>query len=506
VRSKYRIISMMAILVLCLILYLFLSITGNQIRDIYSKTTHDAIYDLKKAFIQDTVNNQIKRIDMLVELETGAAERQVKELEVRVEKIRATNPPMEAYVAFFRDQPEMESMDVVIWSADESQVLFDPKGLIEASDFPDVTAALSGEFASWRSVKARHWVLMYGVARKVVHDRVKETVAREIHDAVFAENSYLWVNEVVDYSGGDRYAIRRIHPNLPETEGSYLSTAMTDIKGNFPYLEELNGVKASGEIFFTYYFKKKDSEVVSEKLAYAKLYKPFNWIVSMGIHLDDTNQLVDLTTERGRKLAEVRNRLLFGLMASVLSITIIFLLALEHWVFRKSRKVLEDRINLDQLTGAMSRVAGERDLSALRVDLHRNKVVSAVCMFDIDFFKRINDTHGHDMGDMVLQGVAQRVRDIVRTTDRLYRWGGDEFLLICPGVEKEKAEGFFNRIRAEIAHAGLVDSGGNLQVTVSMGVSYVSATDRDFQDVVKRADVALYHAKECGRNTVMLEL
>jgi len=506
VRSKYRILSVMAIIALCMIVFSFHTISSNRIQDFYRKTTHESIYNLKKVFLKDTVNNQITRISILAEMETGVSERQVKDLEMQVEEIRSFNPSIDVYETFFQEKSIIESFTAVIWSPDFQQVLYDPKGLVKGSDSAVTPTTLSGEFASWRLVKNNQWVLMYGITKVAVDDRVKKLVAKEIHDSSFAENSYIWVNEVVDYNGGDQYAIRRIHPNLLETEGSYLSTSMTDIKGNFPYLEELNGVKTEGEIFFTYYFKKKDSDDVAEKLAYAKLYKPYNWIVAMGVHIDDTDLLVDRTTERGMALANALNRQLYGLMASVLTITIIFLLTLEHWVFRKSQKVLEDKINLDQLTSALSRSAGERDLTVLKDEFTKSKVGSAICLFDVDCFKRINDTHGHDVGDVILQRVVNRIRETVRSTDRIYRWGGDEFLLICPGVEKEKAERFFDKIRLEISRVDSDEPSGNIEVTVSMGISYFRSTDHDIQDVIKRADIALYKAKERGRNTVTLEV
>jgi len=112
---------------------------------------------------------------------------------------------------------------------------------------------------------------------------VKEEVAASIRNRRFSNESYIWINEVINYEGGDRYAIRRVHPNLPETEGTYLSTHAEDLAGNRPYEEELQGVKENGEHFFRYYFKKLNSEEIGEKITYAKLYKDFDWIITMGV-------------------------------------------------------------------------------------------------------------------------------------------------------------------------------------------------------------------------------
>ena len=119
----------------------------------------------------------------------------------------------------------------------------------------------------------------------------------------FEYGSYMWVNEVLSYSGGDNYAIRRVHPNLPETEGMYLSTDMEDIAGNRPYLVELEGVKRYGSLFISYHFQELNSDSVSEKLAYARLYKEFDWIIAMGIHYNEMDEYIASTNEKAQSLS-----------------------------------------------------------------------------------------------------------------------------------------------------------------------------------------------------------
>jgi len=116
---------------------------------------------------------------------------------------------------------------------------------------------------------------------------LKERIKNRIRGTQLLDHGYIWVNKVLNYDGGDDYAIRLVHPNLIKTEGMRLSTSMQDIKGNTPYLTELEGVKDKGEIFFQYWFKKKDSDKISQKLTFAKLYKPYDWIIATGVYLDD---------------------------------------------------------------------------------------------------------------------------------------------------------------------------------------------------------------------------
>lgn len=125
------------------------------------------------------------------------------------------------------------------------------------------------------------------------HQRFLSAVKKYFYNNINDKTRYLWVNKVLDFRGGDGYAVRLIHPNLKATEGMLLSTKMEDIKGNTPFLEELEGVKRGGEIYFTYYFKKLDSDEVTEKLSYAKLYDRLNWIVATGIPIDDLGRIIE---------------------------------------------------------------------------------------------------------------------------------------------------------------------------------------------------------------------
>ena len=107
-----------------------------------------------------------------------------------------------------------------------------------------------------------------------------------VHESNFLSGAYIWINEVTNFDGGENYGIRQVHGNLPDTEGMLLSTSMQDAKGNLPYLIELEGIKENGEFYYKYWFKEYKSDKVSEKITYAKLYEPYNWIVCTGTYLN----------------------------------------------------------------------------------------------------------------------------------------------------------------------------------------------------------------------------
>ncbi|WP_084474565.1 GGDEF domain-containing protein [Deinococcus pimensis] len=150
----------------------------------------------------------------------------------------------------------------------------------------------------------------------------------------------------------------------------------------------------------------------------------------------------------------------------------------------------------DFLTGLPNRRCGEQ---VLEQEL-RGPGPLTVVLFDLDHFKSVNDTHGHDVGDVVLREAARLTARRVRGSNQLVRWGGEEFLLIMPRTDVHTAENLAERIRADIATHRFEGVGG---LTASFGVS--SQRPGDTADrLVKRADAALYRAKQQGRNRVKM--
>ncbi len=124
----------------------------------------------------------------------------------------------------------------------------------------------------------------------------------------------------------------------------------------------------------------------------------------------------------------------------------------------------------------------------------------SVIMFDIDYFKKINDTHGHDVGDYVLKTVAKTVKKVIREVDYFGRWGGEEFLIILPQTNLDGAFKAAEKIREVVENIGFGKIG---KITASFGVStYIKELDNSPDELIKSADIALYDAKRKGRNRV----
>lgn len=160
---------------------------------------------------------------------------------------------------------------------------------------------------------------------------------------------------------------------------------------------------------------------------------------------------------------------------------------------------------LDPLTGIYNRRFGMARLSEEFSRAVRATTPLGVMMFDIDHFKKVNDTYGHLAGDRVLMQVAKTAKAALREGDILMRYGGEEFLVILPGASKEDSRDVGERMRRMIEDTSVADGDQVIRVTISIGVTaYPELEVTGEQDLVKRADEALYKAKESGRNRVMM--
>lgn len=189
------------------------------------------------------------------------------------------------------------------------------------------------------------------------------------------------------------------------------------------------------------------------------------------------------------------------------------LMARVNTQIRRARYAEELRVSVqtsiemavtDALTGLYNRRYMETHLGHLvEHSINRGKPLSALAI-DVDFFKPVNDTHGHDVGDKVLQELASRIRDNIRNVDMACRVGGEEFTIILPATELHLAQKIAERIRKSIASkpfsAG--PNGGTLNITVSVGLSTLTGANDKVEEFLKRADQALYIAKREGRNRV----
>lgn len=171
----------------------------------------------------------------------------------------------------------------------------------------------------------------------------------------------------------------------------------------------------------------------------------------------------------------------------------------------EARELLRDQANRDPMTGLLNRRAMIKKFGDLQAEaLAAGQSLSAL-LVDIDHFKVINDTHGHDVGDLVIIEVGQRIQQSLAEQAVLSRHGGEEFLVVFPDCPLERAKELSENLREQIRSRPLVTPGGiSVSLTASMGLITAQVESGDDLDAfVKQADEALYDAKEQGRDRVI---
>lgn len=217
------------------------------------------------------------------------------------------------------------------------------------------------------------------------------------------------------------------------------------------------------------------------------------WLRALFVVLGAGEGTVDFTQDSGFDLAA----------------TLAFLVVLGAFNFSLATLVLGALIErlrelsaTDQLTDLPNRRLMMSRLGQEHARFMRSGHGYTVVMMDLDFFKKVNDTHGHTIGDQVLKSVALSLRSILRSSDTLARIGGEEFMLLMPLTDADGALVQALRIRDKIAATEISTDAGALRATMSLGVAEVLPHDKDAMGVVSRADAALYQAKAAGRNGV----
>jgi len=173
---------------------------------------------------------------------------------------------------------------------------------------------------------------------------------------------------------------------------------------------------------------------------------------------------------------------------------------------------LERDLIHDQLTGLKTRAFFEEELGVYLAAIAHNKQGKrkewfgfkniSIIFFDVDYFKRVNDTHGHDVGDIVLRKVAETIQASLRTGDTPARWGGEEMIVSLLGAGERDAMAKAEEIRLKVENLTFPET-PDLKLTISAGVAS-SGKSTTPSELVKRADQALYAAKSAGRNRVVM--
>lgn len=206
--------------------------------------------------------------------------------------------------------------------------------------------------------------------------------------------------------------------------------------------------------------------------------------------------IVDFSTQKLKEISQLvhnlRNVILFILAFFLLSLNVVIISTLKAIYHRK-------RSRTDSLTGLYNRTF----LEDLEYTMDLSNYV--VALIDVDFFKKINDTYGHEVGDIVLKEVAKILKNNIRSEDYLIRYGGEEFLLFIKRNREDvnKTVNVVERIRSVVENQEIyINEKDYIKVTVSIGVSLSTQKMKDINEAIRKADISLYKAKGKGRNRI----
>ena len=198
------------------------------------------------------------------------------------------------------------------------------------------------------------------------------------------------------------------------------------------------------------------------------------------------------------EVVNISTKLLFVFGYSLLAIGV------TKWIrYNENRQdELSQQANTDELTGILNRRSFTRFIEH---EFRNAKVLSepfSLIIIDIDFFKNINDNYGHIVGDEILKSLSGLMKLSFRATDKVCRWGGEEFAILLPSTSLNNANNVAEKIRQKVENVSYQVKDKSINYTISLGVSESLATDDSIDQIINRADAALYTAKDNGRNCV----
>ena len=163
-------------------------------------------------------------------------------------------------------------------------------------------------------------------------------------------------------------------------------------------------------------------------------------------------------------------------------------------------ETISDMANIDFLTGARNRRSFFKEIEEYMQICQQNGEQFAVAMLDIDHFKKVNDAYGHDAGDIAIKELVRIVKENIKGSDIVARFGGEEFCILLKDIDKNSAVELFVRLRLKIANNVIVFNKKEIKYTVSTGITF--NCDEGIEEMINQADMALYNAKNSGRNRV----
>ena len=285
-RHYIKTVRIMQILVLVVVAIAFAVFAHMVISNNKKNLEAVALAEVQES-MKETVNNIAIYIDSVNARVTTQAKANIADLKDRMVRggVDSTEDLLE-YLLVCEENRLGQAIEILFTNKDgESYYINRYERFVFELDGPK--EGIYREAAIYESFIIEGQEILIFVRQSEIEDFVKAEVHDYLHAEVYDGNQYIWVNEVYNMEGGPNYAVRRIHPNLEESEGEFLSTYTKDVVGNYPYKTELEGIRENGYVFHSYYFKNRINDEITEKSSYAQYYEPFNWIIATGETLEE---------------------------------------------------------------------------------------------------------------------------------------------------------------------------------------------------------------------------
>lgn len=280
------------------------------------KIFYDFQLDSIRNRIKESVTRTVNDIDIEKSIFYQQKDKDFQNMRVIMESI-ADKDNINKLTSLMRTS-ELSKLKTVIWSSSERKIIesIDPKlppGMeITKKDF--LKAVQLHRYHVVKEIEEKQYIAALYLTDEDVTNEIQAKIADKIRETKLEDEGYIWVNEILDYSGGEGYTKSIVQPNFPESEGHILPEVNTETYCTYPYSDELAAINNVGEAYFTYKYKNKESDEGRMKLSYVQLYPDYNWIIGTGIFIDELHEVI---IDKGYEFADqlkIRTLLTAGTM------------------------------------------------------------------------------------------------------------------------------------------------------------------------------------------------
>ncbi len=490
------------ILIMALIFLFLFRLAFVNAGDAYTRQLYDNATDLNGGFLKETVDNLLRDIDSSeASWQEEFSNRAKLQRDSVISAASGRGDMKENVEKYFKSLPDAPYWTWMLYNEKTNEVYLDSAGLLGDSWDGDA-ASLKDSFVSTEELHVSGNVLIFGIRKETLHNYVKDSVLRKVRGYQFSHGVSAIIDEVMNENGGKNFSRRLACQEDPKLEGMLLSSDMKASGTILPYDDILEEAFRTGSFASSYTFE--DDGAKRFRQFYSAVYPKYRWLITLNAPLDDIEIYVKESQHYSESLMR-RYLLVFSALFILMIVAMYFIMMRNDQNYFDSRTaILRRKVERDALTGATTRDYGTEKLREYFALYKNGKKDPAIMILDVDKFKGINDTYGHDVGDIALKRVVRALYKALGKHDYLIRWGGDEFIGLYPNLKHEDCMFFMHKILNAVRSVEIVVEEDSFNLTASIGFAYFAPGDNEFEDGLKRADTALYASKEGGRNQVHL--